>query len=762
MQNRILIAILLPVVAVAAIVSILAASFWIPPLLGFIQHRTDASLRLVTQLALEKCENSFNYLLDLRLEDNASMNASLQKETLAEVGALGRQFEKIHVIVLDVHGQAVGMPQQPSEPPVMVIRRSKIDGAIQPLFVYDRPAMVSVLYFPLWRWYLVGYVFDSDYNAPLFLVRKVVSGCVVAVLLAMLLTCAAAFYLRVNKPLKRIIAAAEKVTKGRFEAVEDIGKDEIGQVTAAFNTMVRSVEADQQKIDQILSALRESEEMYRLVTENSLSQVLLLSKGQVLFANQKVVQDSGYSIPELLGHKALARIHPEDRRGIRRMVRKRAVGHAMPGLKQCRYITKAGDVRWMELAAVPTTYRGKSVMLIHGTDITKRKLAFEDQQRLEVKLRQAQKMEAIGTLAGGLAHDFNNLLMGIQGNAELLQADTDPSDPAHERLQGILQYTQNGAELTRQLLGYARRGKYEVKPLYLNNLIAQSSRMFGRTQKEIVIRLDLQDDIWSVEADRGQMEQVLLNLYVNAWQAMPGGGELFIRTRNVVLREGDADAMQIRSGDYVHLSVADTGIGMDEETLQKIFDPFFTTKQRQRGTGLGLASTYGIIRNHGGTITCASKPKQGAVFNIYLPRSEKLPAQENPLPPPAEPGSETILLVDDEEMVLGVGKDMLAHLGYKVVTAKGGRIALDLLRQQGSEIHLVILDMIMPEMGGAETYTQLRQINPEIPVLLCSGYSLEGQASEIMARGCNGFIQKPFALDKLSRIVRQVLENSRS
>jgi CheY-like chemotaxis protein len=352
--------------------------------------------------------------------------------------------------------------------------------------------------------------------------------------------------------------------------------------------------------------------------------------------------------------------------------------------------------------------------------------------------------------------------MGVQGNTSLMLLDVPKDNPNHERLVNIQRYVKNGAELTRQLLGYARGGKYEVKPILINDLVTESSRMFARTKKEISIHLDLQSDLWSVEADRGQIEQVLLNLYVNAWHAMPGGGDLFLVTENMTMNSAQASEFSIQPGEYVCISVTDTGIGMDEEVVQKIFDPFFTTKQRERGTGLGLASAYGIIRNHGGGITCRSRPNRGTTFTLCLPRSEKSIAYDDGTVPEMEPGSETILLVDDEEMVLSVGQEMLRYLGYKVITAQSGRAAIDVVNNQGKELDLVILDIIMPEMGGGETFDIIHEHQPELPVLLCSGYSLNDKASEILERGCDGFIQKPFDLDRLSRRVREILRRQRN
>ena len=392
-------------------------------------------------------------------------------------------------------------------------------------------------------------------------------------------------------------------------------------------------------------------------------------------------------------------------------------------------------------------------------DVSERKDAEAEKRKLETQVRQAQKMESIGTLAGGIAHDFNNILMGIQGNASLMLLKTKKGEVNYEKLKNIETYVENGTELTKQLLGFARRGKYYAIATDLNNVIDRSASMFGRTKKEIRMHSDLQPELWTVEVDRGQIEQALLNLYVNAWQAMPQGGDLYLKTENIILDADFANSMpyKVEAGDYIKITVTDTGSGIDKETRERIFEPFFTTKEMGRGTGLGLASVYGIIKGHGGYINVYSEEEAGTTFTIYLPASGKAVQQEKIEPvATVSKGSGTVLLIDDEEMIIKVGEELLQELGYNVLVARSGQRAIELYKKYTDKIDLVIMDLIMPGMGGGETFDRLKEINPDVKVLLSSGYSINGQASEILERGCDGFIQKPFNINQLSEKIQTI------
>ncbi|MBN1847265.1 MAG: PAS domain S-box protein [Deltaproteobacteria bacterium] len=406
-------------------------------------------------------------------------------------------------------------------------------------------------------------------------------------------------------------------------------------------------------------------------------------------------------------------------------------------------------------------FAAPDLVMVHTEDISEQVKAEEEKKKLEAQFWQAQKMESLGTLAGGLAHDFNNLLQTIQGNVSLMSFDIQENHPHQKSLRDIEAAVQSGAQLTRQLLGFARGGVSHTKQMDINDPINKTCDIFGRTKKEIQIHKNFGEGVWSVEADPGQIEQVLLNIYINAWQAMPNGGHIHIKTENVTIHESYSRFYRVNPGRYVKVSVTDTGSGMDKETQQRIFEPFFTTKELGRGTGLGLASAYGMIKNHGGVINVYSELGQGATFNIYIPASKKENLASEELQEDILRGSETILLVDDEATVIDVGKKLLHKLGYKVWIVRNGREAVDFIRdrhQSNQKIDLVVLDMIMPYMGGSEVYDQIKKIDPELKVLLSSGYSINGQATRILKKGCNGFIQKPFNMEEFSKKIREILD----
>jgi PAS domain S-box-containing protein len=384
-----------------------------------------------------------------------------------------------------------------------------------------------------------------------------------------------------------------------------------------------------------------------------------------------------------------------------------------------------------------------------------------DRRRLEEQLIQSQKMESIGLLAGGIAHDFNNILGGILGYASFVKAQVPKEDRIYPHLETIERSALRAAELTSQLLGFARGGKYVVGPLYINDLLRETAELLeGTIEKNIAVKTELDPSSPVIEADASQIQQVLMNLGVNARDAMPGGGVLTMTTRR--LNAPDAFLRSVpegRRGPYVRIDITDTGIGIDKTIRGKIFDPFFTTKEKGKGTGLGLATVYGIVQNHNGFINVESEMGNGTTFSVYIPAVDKAAAKVRETGPRPEGGRETILVVDDEETIRFLVRDILAEMGYNVLAAADGFQAVQLYTGRESEIDLVILDMTMPGMGGRETFEKLKEMNPRVRAILSTGYSEDERARQMLALGVKAFVQKPYRIDDLASAVRRILDS---
>ncbi|MGZ6275350.1 MAG: ATP-binding response regulator [Syntrophales bacterium] len=533
-----------------------------------------------------------------------------------------------------------------------------------------------------------------------------------------------------NKMSERILATLDRLDSS---APDVFTSDVIGIHDTASRDIARELLSLKRHLEVILSSM--SEGIFEINSE-----------GEIIYANPTAISIVDLPEEKLLASNILELFHEIDRMKVDKLFKngEKAASHS----NSSSY--RLANSKEVSLNVLPIRDEENKVIVILK-DISERK-------RLEARLRQAHKIEAIGTLAGGIAHDFNNLLMGIQGYASLILFDMNTNHPHYEKLKKIEDHVRSGAELTKQLLGFARGGRYEVAVADLNEIVDKTATMFGRTKKEITIHRRFEENLWTAEVDRGQIEQVFLNLYVNAWQAMPGGGDLYLETANVAINKGYMKPFFVKPGRYVKISVTDTGIGMDEKTRERIFEPFFTTKEMGRGTGLGLASVYGIIKGHKCIINVYSEKGHGATFTVYLPASEKEFVKEAHVPADAVKGEGTILLVDDEDMIVEVSRELLEVLGYHVHVAKNGRDAIEIYKEKQNEIDVIILDMIMPGMSGEEIFEVLKSINPDVRVILSSGYSINGKAKEIMKRGCKAFIQKPFQMGDLSDKIQKVLD----
>ena len=518
------------------------------------------------------------------------------------------------------------------------------------------------------------------------------------------------------------------------------------------------VNRDVSERNKIQALLKWNERLFRAVFEASPESVCILDvqTGKYVDVNNSFCQATGWSREEAIGrspNELALWVNPEDEKKL--MVEIGDDGVAINFETQFR--NKHGDIS-VSLISVATFFIEEQLFSLSlSRDIQELRQAQEDKIEMEGKLNRAQRLDLIGTLAGGVAHDFNNILMGIQGNLSLVERDIQDISLSRAHVLKIEQLVTSASELTAQLLGLAHGGSYETIAADVNQLVNEQVEFFRRTHRSISIKEDYKPGLPSADVDSSQIKQVLLNLLLNAWNAMSNTGHLTLTTDCVELTGEQELSHQVDSGQYIKVAVQDSGTGMDAATMEKIFDPFFTTNQKGKGAGLGLASAYSIIKSHGGFIDVSSVVSEGSTFELYLPSSAKQPPA--PILQSAKPqtGTESILVVDDEEEILEVVSSMLEMLGYDVFRAEGGQKALATLRENRA-INLVVIDMLMPGMDGVEAVTKLKKISKDLKIILSSGFSEKDQIAGILAKGCDGFLSKPFNLVDLSMKVRQVLD----
>ena len=546
--------------------------------------------------------------------------------------------------------------------------------------------------------------------------------------------------------------------------VTSVGRDMVeGRVTG--ESLRKAHDELEQRVKERTLALRAKEEFLRAVVETSPHAIFVKdSKGRFTFVNKAVADAYGRSVDEIIGRtEADFNGHGEE---VQRFLQddQNVLETLTPTLIADEQLTNSqtGETRSYQTIKVPLQLPGSNEVQILGiaTDITDRKRTETALENSELQLRQSQKLEAVGRLAGGIAHDFNNLLTVIRGYSELLMK-TEISEQSHERLTEIYKAADRASALTRQLLAFSRKQVMKPKVLHLNALVEGTEKMLRRLiGEDVEVSTALSPNVSRISADPSQIEQVLINLVVNARDAMPEGGKITIETANVVLDEAYADLhLAVKAGSYVMLAVSDTGVGMDAETRKQIFEPFFTTKETGKGTGLGLSMVYGIVKQSGGNIWVYSEVGKGTTFKIYFPVAE--PAAIAPVREAttvfATRATETILLVEDEEMVRNLTTSILAEKGYRVLAARNGDEAIEVANTHRGVIDVLITDVIMPRMNGKQVADVITRKHPKIPVLYMSGYTDEAIVHHgVLEQGIN-FIEKPFTSQALTTKVRRLL-----
>ena len=516
-------------------------------------------------------------------------------------------------------------------------------------------------------------------------------------------------------------------------------------------------------------ALKESEKKFQqFYDEAPVGYHELDTKGRITRVNRKELQMLGYSAGEMLGKPVWNFFEEEDT--TRKVILAKLSGDvSFHNTFERTYRRKDGSTLPVLVEDRVMRDPDNQIVAIRSTveDITERRRTEEALRKSEEQLRQWQRVEAIGRLAGGVAHDFNNLLMTIKGCSELLLGAFDRRDPRREEVDEILKAADRATSLTRQLLAFGRRQVLQPQVLDLNAVVMNMDKMLRRLiGEDVQLMTSLDSDLWSVKVDPGMIEQVVMNLAVNSRDAMPNGGKLTIETTNVTHDEEYASHhVSVKPGYYVMLAISDTGCGMDKETKSHLFEPFFTTKETGKGTGLGLSTVYGIIKQSGGNIWTYSEPGLGTTFKIYLPRVEKAAKVYKPRLKPKETGApggtETILLVEDEEPVRSMVSKVLQNKGYTVLEARHGNEAIEVSERYEGSINLMVTDVIMPQMSGRELAERLTLMRPEMHVLYMSGYPDNAIVQHGVLEPGTSFLQKPFTINALELKVREILDGAR-
>ena len=563
--------------------------------------------------------------------------------------------------------------------------------------------------------------------------------------------------------LKEVIGSFQS---GKLLAGKDPLKDETVFMKEYNEQLIKKLEDKMIESEKLCRELKESEGKYRELIDNANDAVIVVEKnGYMSFVNHKFTEMTGYSIDEAKEMHFSKLIYPDDLGRATDYFKRGLAGEEIPRNYEIRLVTKKGKTIYIEnnISIIERKDRIVGVLAI-VRDVTERKQAEEEKEKLQAQLLQAQKMEAIGTLTGGIAHDFNNLLTAIQGYTEISMLKLNEDDIVYKNLNEVKRASTRAANLTHQLLLFSRNQPVEMIPLDLNKTVKDMMSMVSRLiGEDISMIIDPEENLWTIKADPGNIEQVIMNLMVNARDAMPGGGKVIVKTENIEVDENYCRLISsARPGKFVHLSIADSGTGMDKETIEHIFEPFFTTKRPEEGTGLGLSAVYGIILQHGGWVNVYSEPGRGSVFSIFLPAFSMQPqmtdVQRLSLADFQGRG-ERILLVEDEEIIRNLNAETLKEYGYITFLAASAEEALEIFERENQNFDLVFSDVVLPNKSGLQLLNELLSRNPEIHVLLSSGYNDEKSLWQIIQKRGFRFLQKPYSLSDLLRTIRETLES---
>lgn len=771
LRHSLLWGILLPVVAVGFISSIVLSSLLTPPLINSLQEKMDVTVQHSGNMALAACEDRFSNLLDLRMANNPEMNTASKKETVEEIRRISDIFPNIKIMILNESGEIYAatfdFPSERIGDISNQVKNVSAENGITKLVFWGDPVIARILYFPFWRWRIVSFIPEEEYLAPILQAKRLINLGTFGTLLVVVCTVLFVFLWKVNRPLKQIIAATDEVKQSIFAPVPVSGKDEISQVALAFNEMVNSLAKDKRKIDAIMLDLSESEEQYRVLTENSLALIAVLQGGRFLYTNRMMNKILGYYLSQLSDKSIYDLTTSEQAVKLRHRLDPLESGRFTVDHFEGTFLSSENNEVWLEILATSVRYKGKKAVLIHGIDITSKKRGQLEKEELQNKLSRIEKMEAVGTLAGGVAHDLNNILGGIVGYPELLLIDLPKDDPIYKPLTMIQQSGIKAAAIVQDMLTLTRRGVVVTDIVDLNTIIKEylvspEYHKLTSFHPMVIVKTDLATDLMMLDGSSVHLSKAIMNLVTNAMEAIPNNGKVCLSTENRYIDTPLGNYDTVVEGEYVTFTITDNGTGIGDEDLEKIFEPFYTKKVMGRsGTGLGMSVVWGTVKDHNGYIEASSVERQGTVFTLYFPATRRRPEVEVASidVAPYTVQGKSVLVVDDVEEQRIIATSMLEKLQYTVIAVHSGEEAVEYL--QNNQADLVLLDMIMDRgMDGLDTYRSIVKFKPNQKVIIASGYSETDRVKEAQRLGAGEYVKKPYVLGTIATAVKKALLES--
>jgi len=769
-KKRILLSILLPVLAVGVAICMVSTSLITPPILDDIRSRIDLELQHATSMGLQICENHLNYLLDLRLEDDREMNAALKKEAAKQINGITSHFKDIQMLLVNGNGHVVDASEDLAETdhPLQLIQQQTT--ATQDLTFWGQPVRSHYLYFPFWDWYVVGYIHEKNYQAPLTMARRVVYAGTFGVLAGIWLVLLAVVNRLISSPLRRLTNATRKVAQGDLSLLPNSRDDEIGQVVETFNHMVAGLDKKNREVSTLIKALKESEKRYRDLFDGAGEGILVaeVATKRFRYANPAICRLLGYSEAALTS-MSLDDILPEKGR-VRGLAvfEKQAMGTGESILSDIPLVRSDGSLIYFDIKATPVTIDGVRCNLGFFTDVTARRAAMVDRHELENRLHRSEKMEALGLLAGGVAHDLNNILSGLVSYPELLLMDLPDESPLRGPIKTIEKSGKRAAAIVQDLLTLARRGVAVSEVTNLNRIVrdylqSPEHERLKQYHPNVAFDIDLDDGLMDVKGSPVHLSKTVMNLVSNAAEAAdPAKGFITLSTRSQYVDRPIHGYDEVKEGDYAVLTVADDGSGIAPEDLKRIFEPFYSKKVMGRsGTGLGMAVVWGTVKDHNGYIDVVSTQGRGTRFALYFPvtRETRRTDIENRYMHGLQGNGETILVVDDIPDQREIATRILTRLGYAVASVPSGEAAVQYMKTGHAD--LLVLDMIMdPGMDGLDTYREILKTHPGQKTIIASGFSENDRVREAHRLGASQYVKKPYTLESIGMAVKTELEST--